>query len=184
LAREHGLAGLSLRDLARRLGMATPSLYSYFDSKHALYDAMFADGYRAFLAMDPPAEGPDLRTVLRSGAEKYVRFAVEDPVRYLLLNQRSIPGFEPSPGAYALAEEAYERLAEPLRAIADASQEDLDLTGAVIAGLVSQQLSNEPGGNRWIRLLDDAVDLLVHRFETKTTRPTSARGRHTKEGKT
>lgn len=184
LAREHGLAGLSLRDLARRLGMATPSLYSYFDSKHALYDAMFADGYRAFLAMDPPAEGPDLRTVLRSGAEKYVRFAVDDPVRYLLLNQRSIPGFEPSPGAYALAKEAYARMAAPLCAIADASQEDLDLIGAVIGGLISQQLSNEPGGNRWIRLLDDAVDLLVHRFETRTTRPTSTRDRHTKEGKT
>ena len=28
---------------------ATPSLYVYFDSKNALYDAMFADGYRVML---------------------------------------------------------------------------------------------------------------------------------------
>ena len=182
LAREHGLAGLSLRDLARQLGMATPSLYSYFDSKNALYDAMFADGYRAFLAMAPPAEGPDLRTILRSGAQSYIQFATEDPVRYLLLNQRSIPGFEPSREAFALAQEAYERVAAPLRTFADASQADLDLAGAVIGGLISQQLSNEPGGNRWIRLLDEAVDLLVHRFETKTTRPAPARGRRTKKG--
>src|SRR5687768_3517430 len=48
--REHGLAALSLRDLARAVGMQPPSLYSYFDSKHAIYDAMFAQGYEALLA--------------------------------------------------------------------------------------------------------------------------------------
>ena len=30
--------------------MRQPSLYEYFDSKHALYDAMFADGNRQLLA--------------------------------------------------------------------------------------------------------------------------------------
>src|SRR2546430_7564859 len=42
LAREHGVAGVSLHALAREVGMRQPSLYEYFDSKHALYDAMFA----------------------------------------------------------------------------------------------------------------------------------------------
>ena len=41
LVREEGLAGLSLRDLARRAGITTPTVYSYFESKHAIYDAMF-----------------------------------------------------------------------------------------------------------------------------------------------
>lgn len=182
LAREHGLSGLSLRDLARKLGMAAPSLYSYFDSKHGLYDAMYADGYRSFLALDPPATGPDLRTVLLSGAELYVRFAADDPVTWQLLNQRTIPGFEPSEQSYALAKEAYERTAAPLRAIADVSQRDLDLIGAVIGGLISQQLANEPGGTRWVGLLDDAVDLLVHHIENKPARPAPARGRRQKKG--
>src|SRR3954471_3179938 len=44
LARERGLAGWALRDVAEAVGMRAPSLYGYFDSKHALYDAMFADG--------------------------------------------------------------------------------------------------------------------------------------------
>ncbi len=35
LAREQGLAGLSLRELARQVGMRAPSLYSYFPSKAA-----------------------------------------------------------------------------------------------------------------------------------------------------
>jgi AcrR family transcriptional regulator len=183
LAREHGLAGLSLRDLARRLGMAAPSLYSYFDSKHALYDAMFADGYRALLAADPPATGPDLRTVLRSGCELWVRFAVEDPVRFQLLNQRVIPGFEPSPESYALALQAYERTAQPLLAMAELSQEDFDLVSAFVGGLVNQQLANDPGGDRWVRLLDDVVDLLLPRLQSKATTPSPPRGRRPKKEK-
>lgn len=182
LADQHGLSGLSLRDLARRLGMAAPSLYSYFDSKHGLYDAMYADGYRSFLAMDPPATGPDLRAVLRSAAKMYVRFAADGPVRWQLLNQRTIPGFEPSAQSYALAKEAYERTAAPLHAIADVTQQDLDLIGAVIAGLISQQLANEPGGTRWVSRLDDAVDMLVHHIEGKAARPAPARGRRRTKG--
>ena len=49
LAREHGVGGVSLHALARAVGMRQPSLYEYFDSKHALYDAMFADGNRQLL---------------------------------------------------------------------------------------------------------------------------------------
>ena len=165
LAREHGLAGLTLRDLARRLGMAAPSLYSYFDSKHALYDAMYADGWQTLLALELPDPGPDLRTSLRRMTHVYLRWALEDPVRYQLLNQRTIPGFVPSPAAYAVAVEAYERLAVPLRALVEATQEDLDLLSAIIGGLISQQIANDPGGSRWVRLVDDALDLLVPRLE-------------------
>ena len=38
-------------------------------------------------------------------------------------------------------------------------QEDLDLYVALIAGLVDAQLANDPGGSRWLRLLDRAVDM-------------------------
>jgi len=34
---------------------------------------------------------------------------------------------------------------------------------AVFTGLASQQISNDPGGNRWKRLVDPAVDLLTER---------------------
>lgn len=38
LAGRDGVASLSLRDLAREVGMRAPSLYTYFDSKAAIYD--------------------------------------------------------------------------------------------------------------------------------------------------
>src|SRR5918996_1669782 len=39
--REQGVAALSLREVARRVHMQAPSLYTYFSSKMALYDALF-----------------------------------------------------------------------------------------------------------------------------------------------
>ncbi|MEQ9161469.1 MAG: helix-turn-helix domain-containing protein [Ilumatobacter fluminis] len=36
--RSHGLASLSLRQLAAAVGMRARSLYSYFDSKNAIFD--------------------------------------------------------------------------------------------------------------------------------------------------
>jgi AcrR family transcriptional regulator len=38
LVHPYGLAGLSLRDLARRAGITTPTVYAYFDSKNAIFD--------------------------------------------------------------------------------------------------------------------------------------------------
>jgi DNA-binding CsgD family transcriptional regulator len=36
---EQGVAGLSVGEIARRMGIRPPSVYVYFPSKHALYDA-------------------------------------------------------------------------------------------------------------------------------------------------
>src|SRR5947207_13757604 len=38
---EHGVNGLTLAEVARRLGVQTPSLYKYFPSIGAVYDALF-----------------------------------------------------------------------------------------------------------------------------------------------
>jgi AcrR family transcriptional regulator len=186
LAREHGLAGLSLRDLARRLGMAAPSLYSYFPSKMALYDAMYADGWRSVLALGDPAPAHDVRAALLNVQRMYLQWAVEDPVRYQLLNQRTIPGFDPSPESYALAQEAYERSFSGIEALVDLTQEDRDLITGVFAGLLSQQFANDPGGTRWTGLLEDAIDLLVPRLEARVTPTgtTRSRGRRRAQGGT
>ena len=38
--------GLSLAEVARRLGVQPPSLYKYFPSLMAIYDALFLEGQR------------------------------------------------------------------------------------------------------------------------------------------
>ena len=49
IAQEKGLAGLTLRDVATQIGMQAPSLYSYFASKNAIYDAMFGQAWSDYL---------------------------------------------------------------------------------------------------------------------------------------
>src|SRR6185436_312729 len=93
LARTHGIGGVSLHALAREVGMRQPSLYEYFDSKHALYDAMFADGNRKLLERLDSVKLPrDPRAALKKLLSTFVAFALEDPARCELLFQRHVPG--------------------------------------------------------------------------------------------
>src|SRR6185437_9011423 len=46
---EVGVAGLSMSEVARRVWIRPPSLYKYFPSRLALFDALFGDGQRANL---------------------------------------------------------------------------------------------------------------------------------------
>ena len=162
LAQEHGIAGVSLHALAREVGMRQPSLYEYFDSKNALYDAMFADGNRQLIErLDAVTLPREPRDAVKLWLATFVTFACEDIARYQLLFQRPIPGFTPSPESYALAEEVLGRLVTLLRAAGVTEQGDMDCIVAITAGLTDAQISNDPGGNRWFRHLNRLVDLVI-----------------------
>ena len=59
VAREQGLAALTLREVAARVGIRAPSLYSHFASKHAILDAMFGEAWTEFLELDRSVELPE-----------------------------------------------------------------------------------------------------------------------------
>lgn len=160
-AREHGLAGLTLREVAARVGMRAPSLYSHFDSKHAIYDAMFGAAWRDYLQVAEALVLPvSPRAALRLLARTFFDFAAADHARHQLMNLRTIPGFAPSPQNYAPAVQVIEGLVERLREIGLRPTEgDVDLFTAIVGGLIDAQWANDPGGDRWARLLDRAVDM-------------------------
>jgi AcrR family transcriptional regulator len=164
LAHEVGLTGFSLRELAARVGLRAPSLYEYYDGKDAIYDAMFAEGNRRFLAavrdaVERPAS--DQHSALRTAIHAFLDFATDDPVRFQLLFQRSIAGWEPSPEAYAPAVEAYELTRAYLATHGIRDQRRLDLWTALVSGLAHQQVANDPGGTRWYDVVDDAVAVFL-----------------------
>jgi AcrR family transcriptional regulator len=162
LARRDGIQLLSLHALAKEVGMRQPSLYSYFDSKNALYDVMFADGNRELLARLDSLELPaDSRVALKVLLRAFIDFALEDPARNSLLFRRVIPGFEPSAESYALAVDALSSVVAVMNEAGVTDSGDVDCMIALVAGLVEAQLSNEPGGDRWLRHLDRMVDLLA-----------------------
>jgi AcrR family transcriptional regulator len=168
LARTEGLAGLSLRDLAAAVGMQPPSLYSYFESKHAIYDAMFKRGYEELAARDAVLDSTPGPAAFRRRVREFLLFCTEDPARYQLLFQRTLPGFTPSPESYAASEEVLERAYDALAAAGITSQAGRDMFTAVTTGLADQQIANDPGGDRWVRLADQATDMLLAQYTQVT----------------
>ena len=154
---EHGVAGLTLGEVARRMGIRSPSLYGYFDGKHALYDALFERGWRA-LQQAVREAGPawedadDPLRALRTGTAVLVRWAVEHPAYSALMFWRPVPGFAPSEEAYRPAVELDGQSRALIAALRDAGQiaPDVDVDRAyrawtaVVGGVISQQLSNAP----------------------------------------
>jgi AcrR family transcriptional regulator len=173
LVREQGLAGLTMRELGARVGMKAQSLYVYFPSKHLIYDALFGEANRELLARwkAAAAAGPqDPVAVLRRRNAAFLQFCVEDPVRHQLLFQRTVPGFEPSPESFAPAVEGLADLHAQLRACGVDDPQAWDVWTAMLTGLVAQQNANEPGGDRWLRLADDATDMFLARYAPGTRR--------------
>ena len=155
---EQGVAGLSIGEIARRMGIRPPSLYVYFPSKHALYDALFARGAQAVLdAMEasmavPLAGASTLEEILLEQAEAFIRWSLQHAPYAELLFWRPVPGFTPSPQAHEpavrlldLAERQFAQLQRRglLRADLPAGQILRDWA-ILTAGVVSQQLSNAP----------------------------------------
>ena len=166
VARADGIAGLTLRAVAGRVGMRAPSLYSHFASKHDIYDAMFGQAWQAyddsFAALDLP---DDPREVLRLLARTYVAFALADLPRYQLMDQRVIADFQPGPENYAPAVRVLERFRTTYARIAgEVRDDDVDLFIVMLSGLVGTQWSNDPGGTRYVRQIDRLVDMLADEF--------------------
>lgn len=181
LSREHGLTGLSLRELAGRVGLKAPSLYSYFDSKLAIYDAMFAQGCRAFAEEEESLVPPEVDAADHASVSRYVGwmlrvfvdFCTADPVRHQLLYQRTIPGFEPSPESFALSVASHQHAVEMLEDLGLDGAGTIDLLTAIGSGLASQQLANDPGGDRWARLAEEAGAMFVAHVRARDAAPTA-----------
>ena len=160
IADKQGLAGVSLHAVARRVGLREPSLYAYIDSKSALYDAMFAQAGRSLLAHAKSwSYSSDPRQAVRDACLALWYFVSQNPAAGQLLFERTIPGFEPSPSSYAFAQEFLAFNTDLLVAAGVTSPADVDIFTALVGGLFTQQQTNEPGGDRWIRHLDAVLEM-------------------------
>jgi AcrR family transcriptional regulator len=175
-----GVAALSLSAVARRLGMQPPSLYQYFPSKMAIYDALYQRGNEllrdAYRAAHQTADPDDQLELNLTMATAFCRWCLDHQVYSQLMFWRTIPGFEPSPEAYAPALESIQDLRDHLRATIEAghlhadaaSEEGIALYTSMLAGLISQQIANEPHASfedgRFIKLLPVVLEMFYQRY--------------------
>jgi AcrR family transcriptional regulator len=151
---EEGVTGLSLAEVARRMGIQPPSLYKYFPSLMAVYDELFRRGQIDHLEAMRHAMlgvGPGL-PALAAGLDSAGRWALDNRAVAQLLFWRPVPSFEPSDEAFAPSVEMVrlhrEALADAvaagqLGAAAD-SDEAVRLISTMISGVLSQAFANEP----------------------------------------
>ena len=176
---QEGVAALSLSEVARRMGLRPPSIYQYFASRMAIYDALFERGARQELeaaerhgdriAADPVAG-------IAAAQEAVLGWVQANPVLAQLLHWRPVPGFEPSARAFEPAVRQLEFLHAAVRAAVDAgqlapgaaSEEGVALCTVLASGVISQQLADEPaapaGQGRFTRLAPTALDMFFRYY--------------------
>lgn len=177
--RQQGVGGLTVSEIARRMGIRGPSLYKYFPSLHAVYDALFARGVRGNAeavreALEPMPPGLDR---IRAGVHATVRWCLGNQALAQLLYWRPVPAFEPSPESFAASAEemgaARAELADAVRRgeLQESADSDdaLRLLTILMSGLISQQMANEPDAGYpaglFARLTDDALDMFLAHYE-------------------
>ena len=93
---EHGAAGLSLRAVAREVGMVSSAVYRYFPSRDDLLTALIVDAFDAVGAAGEEAERRGARTVegrwmdLSAAVRSW---AVAHPQEYALIYGTPVPGY-------------------------------------------------------------------------------------------
>jgi AcrR family transcriptional regulator len=181
LMESEGVAALSLSAVARKVGMQPPSLYQYFPSKMAIYDALFQRGAEqirdAQRAARTTATTTDQLEVGLIGMTAFGSWCMENQVLTQLLFWRTVPGFVPTPAAFAPAQDMVEDLQLHLRDAVDAgqlepaavSEEGIALFTSMTAGLMSQQLANEPDATyeegRFTRLMPVVLEMFYERYK-------------------
>lgn len=170
-----GVAALSFNAIARRLGMKPPSLYTYFDSKHAIYDALFRMGFEKFgrKMEEETVRGEGVRRFLHSTITTYMTFALDNPDLFQLMFQRPVPGFVPSDESLELSfgnlQQGRDAVRDELRRhnieMQTPINETVDLVISLMHGLTELQLANSPdspvGEGRFGSLIDQSVQLFL-----------------------
>jgi AcrR family transcriptional regulator len=95
---EFGAPALSLRTIARSLGITAPAIYNYYPRRDDLVTALIIDAYTSFgdsqLAARDAIPAEDLNGRLMAIGMAYRQWALTYPQRYQLIFGTPIPGYE------------------------------------------------------------------------------------------
>src|SRR4051795_10294933 len=135
-----GVAALSVREVARSVGIRQQSLTYYFPTKQELLDALFADAFtdlrRCFDEL-PSADDPVQGVV--DVAIAFVDHLVARPAAYHLMFQGTVPGFHPSTESHAVALTVLGELTERLAAAGITEPADVALVRGLMSGIAAEQ---------------------------------------------
>jgi AcrR family transcriptional regulator len=112
---EAGVERLSLRDVARRLGVSHQAPYKHFPSRDHILAEILArsfDEFAAFLESRPPSDEPN--SDLKAMGMLYIEYARKHPLKYRLMFNTPLPEPKQHPGMMRNAQRAFALLRERL----------------------------------------------------------------------
>jgi AcrR family transcriptional regulator len=122
LEQEGSEEAVTLRAVARQVGISAPSIYTHFADREAIVEAIvdsaFADFNAAIYAAIEAGSGPLAR--LRAGCAAYLLFAAERPNRYKLLFERQMLDYAKDGPVPAIRIESFDALVKCLQDCVDA----------------------------------------------------------------
>ncbi len=141
---EGGVKSLSVRAIAARAGISTIGIYSHFQGKQGILDALYIEGFELVIdsmtVADTSLSGRD--TIMQASAQ-YLDMAENHAAHYRLIFGERDPGFVPSPDAEHVGATAFTTMARhvaallPPTATRKQKQDAAVQTWAILHGYVS-----------------------------------------------
>ena len=124
---ETGAAALSLRSIARELGITAPAIYNYFADRDALVTALIVDAYTSLgesqLSAIAALPETDLKSRFKALGLAYREWAITYPQRYQLIFGTPIPNYvAPDDITFPAAANAIVPLATTIQALYSSGQ--------------------------------------------------------------
>lgn len=110
---EGGVGSLSVRAIANRAGMSTIGIYSHFQGKQGILDALYIEGFELVsAAMQTAYSGRATRQDVLNCVKEYLRIGRDHEAHYRLIFGESDRGYQPSKAAVAASQTAFDKLVE------------------------------------------------------------------------
>lgn len=116
-----GLAGLSMREVARAAGVSHQAPYHYFEDREAIFAALAEEGFKILTLRLENSIATDELAVdrfVRAG-QTYVEFALDHPALFRIMFRPDMVTMERFPGARACGEQAFEIVPRLVQACID-----------------------------------------------------------------
>lgn len=145
LMAEKGTAGLSVRAIARKMGMTGPALYHYFDGLNHLITALIEDGFTQLAnTLEAAANDPSLTTAaerLSALAHANRQWALTHPIDFQLLYGNPIPDYvQPTDITYPPARRSFIVTASIFAKALDNGEIDLPVQYGVLPPTLNRSL--------------------------------------------
>lgn len=111
-----GVDKLSLREVARRLGVSHQAPYKHYPSRDHLLAEVVKRAYEQFAEyLEKRVNVTDARTHLRTMGKAYIRYAFANPLEYRLMFNTALPDPKQHPDMIKSAHRAFDMLREALK---------------------------------------------------------------------